>query len=486
MKSRLFTAIAFTAMAVISCNEDTGGIGGSLTDEVDKLELSTGTYSATTRSILADSIYARNYDCYFGRVKDPETGTYVTSEFMAQFNMLEDYQMPKRSTILTKAADGDIAADSCEIWLYFDKSLCYGDTLTSIKMRMLELDTPMNDTMTYYSNYDPILEGYLREEGLKHDLVFSLANLTYSDSIRSLSGYGDIARIPLSGKYTDKKGDIYDNYGTYILRSYYDSPAYFKNSYSFVHNMCPGFFFQFNDGLGVMAKLSTIEMRIYYHFEENSTVYYGTMKMGSTPEVLQTTKITNDKEGLNKLVADESCTYLKTPAGIFTEMTLPVEEILSSAHNTDSLLSVSLTLQHINSTMPTSKYLLDEPSTVLMVMKDSLYSFFEKEKTYDYRSAFVAELSNNNYSFSNIGNLISLMYRNKFSGELMDPEWLKKHPNWNKVVIVPIASTSLTVTTSSSIIYSLSNNMGLSSTKLVGGPNSPIEVKVIYAKFKDR
>ena len=227
-------------------------------------------------------------------------------------------------------------------------------------------------------------------------------------------------------------------------------------------------------------------MRIYYHFEENSTVYYGTMKMGSTPEVLQTTKITNDKEGLNKLVADESCTYLKTPAGIFTEMTLPVEEILSSAHNTDSLLSVSLTLQHINSTMPTSKYLLDEPSTVLMVMKDSLYSFFEKEKTYDYRSAFVAELSNNNYSFSNIGNLISLMYRNKFSGELMDPEWLKKHPNWNKVVIVPIASTSLTVTTSSSIIYSLSNNMGLSSTKLVGGPNSPIEVKVIYAKFKDR
>ncbi len=485
MKSRLFTAIAITAMAIISCNENTGVIGSSLTDEADKLDLSTGIYHATTRSILADSIYARNYDCYFGKVKDPETGTYVTSEFMAQFNMLENYKMPQKETILTKAEDGDIAADSCEIWLYFDKDLCYGDTLTPIKMRMLELNRPMNDTMTYYSNYDPVKEGYIREEGLKHDLAFSLSNLTYSDSIRKLSGYQDIARIPLNGSYTDKNGKVYDNYGSYILRSFYESPEYFKNSYTFIHNLCPGFFFQFADGLGVMAKLNIIEMRIFYHFKTDTT-YYGTMRMASTPEVLQTTKVTNDKEGLKRLVADESCTYLKTPAGIFTEMTLPVENIMSPEHNTDSLLSVSLTLKHINSKIPQNKYLLDEPGSVLMVMKDSLYSFFEKEKTYDFTSAFVADLSTNSYTFSNIGNLISLMYQNKFIGELTDPEWVEKHPNWNKVVIVPIATTSITVTTTASIIFPLSNEMGLSSTQLEGGPNNPIEVKVIYANFKDR
>lgn len=486
MKSRLFTAIAVIAMALISCNEDTGMIGSSLTDEVDKLNLSTGIYQAMTRSILADSIYARNYDCYFGRVKDPETGTYVTSEFMTQFNLLENYQMPKKETILTKSEDGDIAADSCEIWLYFDKDLCYGDTLTPIKMRMLELDRPMDDTMTYYSNYDPVEEGYIREGGLKDDLAFTLSNLTYTDSIRNLSGYTDIARVALNDPYTDKKGKVYDNFGTYILRSFYESPQYFKNSYTFINNVCPGFFFQFNDGLGVMAKLSNIEMRVFYHFKSDTTTYYGAMRMASTPEVLQTTKITNDKEGLQRLVADESCTYLKTPAGIFTEMTLPVDDIMSPEHKSDSLLSVSLTLQHINSAIPQNKYLLDEPGSVLMVMKDSLYTFFEKEKTYDFTSAFVADLSSNSYSFSNIGNLIHLMYQNKFAGELADPEWLQKNPNWNKVVIVPIASTSVTVTTSASIVYSLSNEMGLSSTQLAGGPNSPVEVKVIYAKFNDR
>ena len=486
MKSRLFTAIALLAMALISCNEDTGVIGSSLTDEADKLDLSTGIYHATTRSILADSIYARNYDCYFGRVKDPETGTYVTSEFMAQFNMLENYKMPQKETILTKAEDGDIAADSCEIWLYFDKDLCYGDTLTPVKMSMLELDRPMDDNMTYYSNYDPVKEGYIREGGLKHNLAFTLSNLTYTDSIRNLSGYTDIARIPLNDVYTDKSGKVYNNYGTYIMRSFYESPEYFKNSYTFINHMCPGFYFQFNDGLGVMAKLSNIEMRVFYHFKKDTTTYYGAMRMASTPEVLQTTKVTNDKEGLKKLVADESCTYLKTPAGIFTEITLPVDDIMSSEHKSDSLLSVSLTLRHINSTIPQNKYLLDEPGSVLMVMKDSLYSFFEKEKTYDYTSAFVADLYSNSYSFSNIGNLINLMYLNKFVGELADPEWLQKHPNWNKVVIVPIASTSVTVTTSASVVYSLSNEMGLSSTQLEGGPNSPIEVKVIYAKFNEQ
>ncbi len=479
-------AIAIVAIAFLSCNEDTGVIGSSLTDEADKLALSTGIYQATTKSILADSIYARNYNCYFGRVKDPETGTYVTSEFMAQFNMLENYTLPDKETITSKSEDGDIAADSCEIWLYFDKNLCYGDTLTPIKMRMLELDRPMNDTMAYYSNYDPIKEGYIREGGLKHDLAFSLSNLTYSDSIRNTSGYIDIARIPLYHTYTDKNGKTYNNYGTYILRSFYESPQYFKNSYAFIHNMCPGFFFQFNDGLGVMAKLSNIEMRIYYQYEKDTTVYHTTMRMASTQEVLQTTKVTNDKAGLQNLIANENCTYLKTPAGIFTEITLPVDDIMSTEHNTDSLLSVSLTLKQINSAIPQNKYLLEEPTSVLMVMKDSLYSFFEEEKTYDYRSTFIASLSSNCYSFSNIGNLISLMYQNKYIGELIDPEWCDKHPNWNKVVIVPIASTSSTSTTSSSVAYSLNNEMGLSSTQLVGGPNSPIEVKVIYAKFKDR
>jgi hypothetical protein len=81
------------------------------------------------------------------------------------------------------------------------------------------------------------------------------------------------------------------------------------------------------------------------------------------------------------------------------------------------------------------------------------------------------------------------MAREKAEGLKSDPNWVANHPNWNKVVLVPISTTIKYSTnsygTTTSTISSVQHNMGLSSTKLVGGANSPIEVKVIYAKFKD-
>ena len=483
MKYKLVTAIAVSAMAIFSCSTDTDTLGSSLTNETDKLEVSTGSFSAYTHSVLVDSVYARNYDTYFGRVRDPETGTYVKTEFMAQFNIQEGLSMPTKNEILSKDAEGNIVADSCEIWMVFDKSACFGDSLASLKMNILELNKPMSEAETYYSNYDPRKEGFIREDGLKKSFLFSLSNLTFSDSIRSTSDYTDYARISLSDEYTDRNGNKYNNYGTYILRNYYDHPEYFKNSYAFTNNICPGFFFELADGLGLMAKFYVIEMRIFYHFQKSNTEYISFLATSSTPEVLQTTQVTNDKEALASLVEDQSCTYLKAPAGIFTEVTLPVDEIVQS-HTTDSLLSVNMTFQRQNSNTVESPYLLSAPTSIMMVPTDSLKVFFEKEKSYDYKSAFMSTLATtNSYTFSNIGNLITLLSENKRKGLASDPEWLDKHPNWNKVLLMPIAVTSVNSTSTESVIE---NQMGLASTKLMGGLNTPIEVKVVYARFKNQ
>jgi hypothetical protein len=81
------------------------------------------------------------------------------------------------------------------------------------------------------------------------------------------------------------------------------------------------------------------------------------------------------------------------------------------------------------------------------------------------------------------------MYEEKILGELDDPNWTKKHPDWNKVVLVPITTPTLTTTTTNASTTTvttttpISHQIGLSSTQLVGGKDSPIEIKVIYAKF---
>jgi len=486
MKLHKITAIAFCAMAIISCNEDTLEIGTSLINANDKMEVSTGIYEAESRSVLVDSVYARTYDCYIGNVKDPETGAYIKSEFMAQFNMMEGLTLPAKSTILG-SYDNNIAADSCEIWLFFDKSECYGDSLTPIKLNVLELKEPMSDTKTYYSNYDPKGEGYIRTNGLKKSMAFSLSNLTYKDSIRNLSTYADIARISLNDPYTDKDGRTYNNYGTYILQNYYEHPEYFKNSYSYTHQLCPGFYFELDDGLGVMANIMEVDMKIFYSYQKNSTKVNAALTTSSTPEVLQTTRIINDKVALTKLVNDDEHTYLKAPAGIYTELTLPVDEI-KLQHTKDSLLSVSLDLQRLNSGISDNFYLFDAPDDILMVMKDSVSTFFETNSSVNNLTNFTSTLLYNQYSFGNIENLITKMAWNKSEGLKSDPNWVANHPNWNKVYLIPITITTNVSATSASTSVSatISNEMALSTTKLEGGPKGKkIQLKVIYAKFND-
>ena len=489
MKFRLFTAIAITAMAIVSCSEETAGIGKSLTDEDDKLQVSTGIFEAHSKSLVIDSIYAQNFDCFFGQIKDPETGTYVKTEFMTQFNLLEGVNFPSKELMVVE--DGQVIADSCEIRLFFDKERCYGDSLVPLKMRIQELIEPMNDNLVYYTNYDPEEAGYIREGGIDKKQMFSIVNHTYSDKVRSSTGYSDMIRIALNDPYIAPDGQSYNNYGSYLLQTYYDHPEYFKNSYTFVNKVCPGFNFKIEDGLGVMANINDISMRLFFRYKKSNDEFTNTMMaFAATPEILQTSHVTNDKEGLKELAADNSCTYLKTPSGIFTEVELPVVKIMEGHHN-DSLLSVNMTFQRMNSELFENEYLLKAPSMVLMIQKDSLFSFFEKEKTYDYRSSFVSSLNKNTYSFTNMGNIVTLMFRDMFVGSLLDPDWEKKHPDWNKVVLVPVttilsaAQKTNTAGAATATINGICNNLALTSTKLVGG-NTPIKVNVIYAKFNDK
>lgn len=488
MKLKLMTAIALTAMAMISCNEDTGGVGTSLTNETDKLDISTGFFTATSQSIKADSVFARNFECYFGKVKDPETGAYVKSEFMAQFTMLEGFTLPDKSNILG-TDNGDIAADSCEIWLVFDRSNCYGDSLTPLKVNVLELDKAMNDNMTYYSNYDPKAEGFIRSNGLKKSSMFSIANLHFTDSARFSSSWTDFAKIQLNDSYTDKNGTTYNNYGTYVMRTYYEHPEYFANAYNFTRNVCPGFYYEVSDGMGVMTKISEIDLQIFYHFKKDTTTYYTSFFTSSTPEVLQTSRVINDEQALQRLIEDQNCTYLKAPAGIFTEVTLPIDEI-TTTHASDSLLSVSINFARENSLDPSSSFPISAPSNILMIQKDQLYTFFEKSDFYDNTSSYMSSLSKNAYTFDNIGNLVTLMAKNKAEGLKSDPNWVANNPDWNKVVLVPISiissSSSDVYGNVTSSISGVCHQMGLSSTKLVGGKNHPINIEVIYAKFKEK
>lgn len=472
MNKKILLAIITALIAFTSCDDNTDTIGTSLTDNIDNLNIIADTFDVTTTSIVVDSVLSRSNMGYIGKIKDPETGTYTSSDFMVQFHVLENYSFPDIEKIRS-LKDGKVVADSCELRLYYTGY--YGDSLATMKLTAYDMSKPMKENVGYYTSFDPMKEGYVRTDGIKENLSYTLLDLTKSSEERSDDDFVSNIKIPLNSEYKDSEGNTYDNYGTYILRKYYSNPSDFNNSYKFIHNVCPGFFLKSSYGVGNMAYVYMTQLNVYYRYENKDSVYNKAAVFSGTEEVLQTNHIVNDKEAIKRLASDNSCTYLKTPSGIFTEMTLPVEDIMKG-HRNDTLNTAKITLQRINNTV-SDKYSLDIPQTLLMIPRDSIYSFFKNGNIPNNKISYIATYSSNEnaYTFNNISNLITTVNKAKEAG---GADFIAKHPNWNKVVIIPV-----NVTDYSGTINKVFHNMSLTSTKLVGGPNSKIKISVIYSKF---
>lgn len=480
MKTIIYTVIAImSCITITSCDDTTDSIGNSLTDNMDMLKVTTDTFNVATRSIVADSVLSRSTTGYLGKIRDIETGNYITGDFMAQFSTLENYKLPEKDSIIS-LQDGEVIADSCSIRLFYTDY--YGDSLATMNITAYEMNEPMKEGVKYYSNFDPIAEGLIRNDGMKVNKTYTLTDLSISDEDRAdESSYTPNIKINLNKPYTDKNGVTYNNYGTYIMRMYYEDPDRFKNSYNFIHEVCPGFYFKTNDGIGSMAYITVSQLNIYFRYLNDST-YVGTTSFSATEEVLQTTNISNDKQNIADLANDNTCTYLKTPAGIFTEITLPVDEITEN-HSNDTINTAKISLTRINNNTH-DEYSLSAPSTLLMIPKDSLYTFFENGDNVDYKKSFIATYSSstNQYTFNNISGMITYMADIKKKGLAENSNWLNEHPDWNRVVVIPVSVT----TNSSSQIVKIVHDMSLTSTKLVGGsenPYEPIKINVIYSKF---
>ncbi len=479
----LGVAVVSAVMFCASCDSTTNEIGTTLTDNVDHLEITSNTYYATSRSVEVTSVVSRSVMGYLGRIIDPETGARITGDFMTQFNCPEKYSLYSIDSIASRDANGEIYADSCEVRLFYTSY--YGDSLSTMKVTLYELERPMLENINYYSDFSPLEQGYVRSGGIMKHQAYTLVNSKEKSTKKSSDEYADNICIRLNDPYTARDGKTYRNFGTFVLQNYYSHPEYFKNSYEFAKHIAPGFFFKMTGGLGSMAYVSIPQLNIYYRRYVNGkdSITSGLTLFNGTEEVLQTTTITNDHAAISWLVDDPSCTYIKSPSGIFTEVTLPVDEIVKG-HENDTINTAKITFNRINNEH-WSNYSLPAPSTLLLLETDSVSSFFESGKVPNSKQSFLSSYNStsNSYVFSNIGGIISAMYHAKVQGLNSDPQWLAKHPNWNKVTLVPVSTTTTTSSASTTIVTGVTNDMSLTSTRLQGG-QTPIAINVIYSKFK--
>ena len=449
---RLLTVLVIAALTFAACDDTTEGIGGSITNKIDNINISNSAFNVTTKSIVADSVLSRNNTGLIGKMKDPETGNYVKGDYMTQLSVLPTFSVDTLDYI-KQANNGKLEADSCYLLISYNAS--YGDTIAPMKVTAYEMTEPMREDQEYYSNYDAFNNGWVSESNQHWSSNYNLSN---TSDVKNF-------KIYLNKEYK-KDGKTYKNYGSYILQTYAEHPEYFKTNFKFLHNVCPGFYIKNVGGTGNMAKIWNTELIFYWTRhktinKDSTAVSIGYNRFDGTEEVLQLNKIENDTENLKKLASQEDWTYLKSPAGIFTEVTLPIDDIMKG-HEKDTLNTATISFPRLNNADEDNPYNFATPSTILMVQKDSLQSFFEKSKLADNRTSYTASYSStgtykNAYTFQNIANLVSAMYKNKGKGE-----------NWNKVVLVPV-NVITTTQGYTTVISKINHDMSLASTRLKRG-----------------
>lgn len=475
----VFLALAVSMALITSCDDTTDTIGGSLIPDNDKLVVSTDSFDVSSKTIPAGNVIPRTSTGYLGKMTDAETNTQVTANFMTQFHVLDNYQMTVADSITSRDASKNIIADSCEIRLFYKGS--YGDSLAQMKLTAYELNKPVEEGITYRSNFDPIANNYVRTNGgIAVNRSYTLTDLTEPDSVKKTSNYVKNINIKLNDQYTDKDGVVYNNFGTYLMRKYQSNPTAFRNSYHFLHEICPGFYFKITDGEGSMAKIEQAQINIYYRAKKGTSEKETFTKLVGTEEVLQLTNFSNDQAKLQDLIKETGHTYLKTPAGLFTQLTLPITDILTG-HENDTINSAKIEVKRVNNNA-SSTYNFGIPQNILMLPADSVETFFAKTRLNDNKTSFLASYNTtkNSYIFNNISGLIS------FFKQAKSP----RSENWGKVVLVPVELQTTSTGSGASqktTVNMISNQMGLSSTKLLGNTSAGngLRITVVYSKFNN-
>lgn len=464
MKLKYLFALVLSAL-LYSCDDSTYGIGDSTISSEDPIPAGEAKYYASSRSILADSVYARTITAYLGKHTDPTYGEF-TADFIAQFNCTDNFEFPEHIKEIKKL----------ELSLYY--TTFYGDSLNNMVLQVDTLDTviPEKELSTFYTSVNPELYYNPNIQPIARKAYAALG----PSAVDTIYTHTDLYGTTTEERIMWQSISLPISLGEHMYNKYKEDKNNYKNAESFIKNVLKGIYVHCTNGDGTILYIDDMELIIDYDYLiENKagkldSIVSGTSVFAGTKEVIQANRFQNS-ERLKELVENTTdWTYLKTPAGLYTEVTLPIEEIALS-HQNDTLNAASITFTRYNE-KEESNYQMSTPQYLLMVRKCDMYSFFENNELHNNKTSFLTEYRSsgedaNTYKFLNVAPLISYCMNEKNNGTA--------NKDWDKVVLIPVRIE----TDTNGNIISIRNDLDLGSTRLRGGEKDKISMQILYTTF---
>ncbi|MBV3831864.1 MULTISPECIES: DUF4270 domain-containing protein [Bacteroides] len=548
MKAK-YALIALLAITFWGCDDNTAGLGlGMFPGSDQDINGQLKTYPVTTSSVPAGRIYAKTNIGYVGKFTDSQFGTYQAG-FLSTLNCPEGLTFPGlynntafgnnnkiTNTMVEKASDditlihknddntGEVIGNIHTVELYLWYNNYFGDSLTACRLSVYELEKELEKAENkdyYYTDINP--DEFYKENDILGSKAYTAVDLSVKDSIRNLSTY-----VP-SVHLTFEK-NIAERVGGNILRKFreaqeqgikFDNEEFFK--------AFKGIYVKSNFGDGTVLYVDQVQMNVVYkcyaidsikgtphltHDGKDST-YYAYRVFNSTREVIQANQLDNDSKIDELIKNDKSCTYLKTPAGIFTEAVLPISKINEELSG-DTLNAVKLTFSNYNQSSNSSNFGMSAPANVMLIREKEKDRFFAKNLLNDGVSSFLTShsTSTNQYTFNNITGLINACVNDRKAAErdinekgkveytVYDTEkgidepkstnditiW-EEDTKWDKVVLIPVlvtydSSNNNNYYGTSSNIIGIQHDLRPGYVKLKGGEEGgALNLEVVYTSF---
>ena len=396
-KTLLSTLFAISLLAFVACSDDIETIGESIQPGGDGVGLSVDSFTVTAETASFDNkVYARTVYGTLGKYDDKILGS-VKSDFLCEFYVSSDFKFQKHL----------VAIDSVSVSVLFDgtKKGYIGDSTAVMGIAAYELDKDLSKV--YYTNTDPS-SYYDKTKPALGSKAYSIKGIPMVNKVRAISLDLDTVAV-----------------GRRIYNAWLADSTVFNSATSF-KKVIKGMYIANTYGSGSLINVEQTYLNIYYKYigrnkaNSGDSIRTTVISFPVTPDVVQLNHVENSAAGINKLInpSIKDKAYVKSPAGVYTKIHIPIGEIAQKKNQGFSMLnSASFALKGF--TEEEANMGLSSPTYLLCVPEDSLATYFVRNKTpgVDPTSFIVSRTSTSNtYSFGNISTHIQY-YINKMSAD---------------------------------------------------------------------
>lgn len=474
------------AFFFVACDDTTDFLGASVVSGADYIKASVSTFYPMSSTVKSDTIYTRSSTAYLGRYTHPNFGSFESS-FMTQFNVAEDYQIPGFSAfvpdngaagLLEEVNDRSITPE--RFYMAGLYTGYFGDSTAVGSVNVYRLDKDLyNSDEIYYSNVNP--DDFYKSSDLLGSASYSPVDLSISEENREDNYQYMIVQLPVS-------------VGKEIIQLYQKCR---KNGLVFRNEFLKefkGIYAKQVQGDGFLLYLDQVRLSFQmkeYALDETGkprqtvdgrdSTFHTVFSFSTTKEIVQVNKFKDNTP--ESLLEQDTCTYLKSPAGLYTQVRIPLKAITDSIiakGDTLSGISISFQIDSLKNDIsginpPEYLMMIRDTATVQGIFRNYQKDFFADNQLPDNITSFVSSLSLGTYDFSDVRRLLTTAIE-EYGGVENVPEYLN-------VLLMPI-----NITFDGSTPIAVNNLFKPSYAKLLGGmkepERNPLKMKVYYSTFQ--